>query len=447
MHAVLASVGALWLLLAWQPLRADAGQASLPPPELVRMLRSARIELDAGRLAPGLTALREAAEAFPQELAPVLELWNYHRRVGLPDDEASKLRALLTRRLADPDRELPPGMLKYLVENREAGEEELRLVLSATSARLAATPDDFELLQSVALLQDRLGMTDAARESSRRLLALEPSDELRWRCIDMEIEAERWEPAAELLEQLVNREEPSPWSRVLYITVMGKLGRHEELMRQLELLGATSPLSVMALKELLLEAAWDLRDADEHAEAERMFRLILEENPAHNEARTAILYFYATAEERQRHEQALAQRWSEEDNPVALMNEGADLLASGNATAAIELLERAVAALPDDEIAWFNLGVAAMRLERWERAAEALGQATRLNPRRAEAFYNRGAALRRIKRCQEAVADLERALELQPELNNAHFYLYKCYLALGDEETAQKHRTLIDFEE
>ena len=100
--------------------------------------------------------------------------------------------------------------------------------------------------------------------------------------------------------------------------------------------------------------------------------------------------------------------------------------------------------MPDDEIAWFNLGLCAVRLEKWEAAATALGHAIRINPDRAELHLNRGIALQQLGDYPDAIASLNRALELDSSLEQSHYYLYLCYTALNDLPSANEHRKLYD---
>jgi len=400
------------------------------------MLRDARIALDAGDTQAGLRQLRRTAEAFPGEIVPILELWNFHQTVGLPDTEAAELRSLLTRRLADAESPLPPGVLKYLVENPDSSDDELELVLRSAVARSSVAPQDAELIESMGLLQLRLGRKDDARRSFGRLLELQPTDEARWRCIELDMQLERWEQAASLLAVFIEREPSPPWARINYVRALGKLGRYEELAGQLDQLDADRQILMEAIGEILLEAAWEFRDRGRDAEAEQLFRKLVETKPYSEEAQAALLYLYSSEEERHEREMQLRQVWKEESDPVKVLDRGASLLAAGDAAAALGFLERAAAELPDSEIAWYNLGLAAFRLERFDLAVEALGRAERINPARAEAWFNRGAALQKLDRCVEAVPELRRALELQPELSQAYFYLYVCHRALGDREAS-----------
>ncbi len=427
----------LMLLLSILPPSADSVAFDLPPLECVQQLRSARIALEKGQVDAGLSQLKATVEAFPDELVPLVELWKYHRRHARRGDDADDVRAILTRRLADPESEIPPGVLQYLVEDRDAGPDELELVLVAAAARLAREPEAIPLLKAVADLQLRLEKKVEARTTLGRLFKIAPTDGLRWACIRLDLDLERWADVASQLEPLLDRSTPVPWARLLYTEALSKLGRHDELAAQWLLLAEEGALPAEMLRVLLFDAAWDARDLGNDGKAEEMFRQILDSDPSHQGARSAVLHLYSTVEEQQAHRKALESAWNSEEDPDALLAAGGKLLAAGDAVSARPLLERAAAALPSSEIAWYNLGLAAFQQEDWARAESALERATEINPARAESLFNRGAALQKLDRCTEAIAVINKLLTAQPEMTQAYYYLYVCHAALGQSEQAQ----------
>src|SRR5690606_32025910 len=108
---------------------------------------------------------------------------------------------------------------------------------------------------------------------------------------------------------------------------------------------------------------------------------------------------------------------------------------------AIGLLERAAPALGGGvyaEPSWYNLGLAAYKLERWRQAADAFGRAAELNGDRAETHFQRGVALHRAGDCAAAIP----ALELAPGKHQARYYLGRCHEALGNAEAARRELEL-----
>jgi tetratricopeptide (TPR) repeat protein len=226
-----------------------------------------------------------------------------------------------------------------------------------------------------------------------------------------------------------------------YIEALAKTNRYDKVVEQLDVLSASLTsvqLSMVGptMNTLLRQVGWDLRDQGDFEGSEKIFRKLLEVDPQDAEARAAILHFYSTEEEQAAQQIELEKRWGETDDPHALLSRGGNLLASGDAAGAIDLLRRSVAELPDSEIAWFNLGLAAIQVEDWSLADEAFARATALNPGRAIAFLNHGTALEKLGRCPEAVEVLNRALTLQPDLGQAYYYLYTCFAALGEQQKA-----------
>lgn len=75
---------------------------------------------------------------------------------------------------------------------------------------------------------------------------------------------------------------------------------------------------------------------------------------------------------------------------------------------------------PRSPVAWYLLGDAYARLERWEEAVRAFDQALRLKPSFALALNARGVARAGQGRWEEAFEDLERVSAMAPEFADAH---------------------------
>jgi tetratricopeptide (TPR) repeat protein len=393
------------------------------------MLRSARGMLEQGDKHGGVKLLRETVERFPEEVVALVALWDFHRHFGLPEDEAAQLHEILTQHLADPERSLPPGVLRYLIGNPDADERELELLLTAAKARLK--DDDVEMLGAIASLQVRLELIEEARKTYGELRELAPSDMLDWQCVLLDVQLERWADAAAGLAPIVAKKDASLTSRLMYIDALSRSGQYDAMVRQIDRLPSDNPLMTELINGVLSDSAWNLRDAGKDAEAEAVFRRILAADPKNPQALAAVLYLYGTEEELRAHSVALEAARADETDPHVLLEQGGNLLAAGDAEQALTLLERASRELPDEEIAWFNLGLAALKLERWEAAERALLHATKINPSRAS-------ALQELGRCAEAIEALNRTLELAPDKTEAYYYLYACHAELGNHAAAQE---------
>ena len=447
--------------------QAPSGGA-LPPVECVRLLRAARIAAMKDDPAGELALLHQAEEAFPDEIAPLNALLEYHGRNPLPADEHQRLRERLLARLGDPALVIPPGVIEQMAADPRADPDTLRAMASKVAGQLggqggdAPSPDP-RLLEVLAGLQERLGDDAAAFASWQRLWRTGGAERAIEPMLRLSASLGRWSDAADLLKSLVDRGDVG--FRRFYITALGKLGRFDEVLRQLDLLiaeeapaeqaagipeqapiadpsGSTNRGSDVA--DLLEDTAWALRDAGQDAEAERLFRRALAYAPKSRELLAVVANLYASDEERAAAAGALAERWQKVTDARVLLDEGTQRLASGDAAGALDLLKRAAPEYPKLEAPWYNLGIAAFKLHDWATAEMAYGHAAELNPARADSFYFRGVALTYLERWAEAVEALRQALKVDPGRVDAHYHLAVCYHRLGRDAEASEQRRLYE---
>jgi tetratricopeptide (TPR) repeat protein len=445
----------------------------LPPQACVETVREARIARARGDTEAARQRLEAALDLPRCELPALGDLMRLLREVPGAAERAGALRERLAARLADPASELPAGLLSQLsglgLADRERDFD--RLLLTSIERRMAShdgagrstlRPELVELLTVRSGLEERLGLLDEARATLARLLQVAPTDAARWRALLHDMARQRWPEALEQLEAL--RAQPDPPSILRYHTVgvLARLGRYDEMLRELEPLAppvasgsAEVPAGLLlqpsgevgGFVHLLIEAAWSLRDAGRDAEAAALFRRALAYDPEHSEAQAALLHLYGSEEERAAAAAAVADRRRDETDPAKLFEEGTDLLGAGDYPGALALLERAAPGLAGSgyaEPAWYNLGNAAVKLERWDDAARAFEQALAVNPERADSHFKRGVALHHLERCREAVPALRRALELAPDKRDAHYYLGACHSKLGDAAAAAREMALFN---
>jgi protein O-GlcNAc transferase len=165
--------------------------------------------------------------------------------------------------------------------------------------------------------------------------------------------------------------------------------------------------------QLLQQGAAHLQ-AGRAAEAERLFREVLRDDPANGPANSVMgtmrlqqdraadaLPFFTAALARQ-------------PDPGTLMNYGLALDRIGRRTEAVDAFDRALAFNPGFFAAHYNRGNALLVLERLEEAVAAFDQALVLDPGFAGAHFNRAEALRRLERFAPALSALAQAAALSP---------------------------------
>ncbi len=203
------------------------------------------------------------------------------------------------------------------------------------------------------------------------------------------------------------------------------------------------PASRAALSENLGHAL-AMQQRGEFAEAERMYRSILDERPEHSGALHLLGH------------ELIVQGKTTEAVPVlsraaALMPGDADvsfnlaraLQREGQLAAAEHALRSAVAARPDFAAAWLSLAAVMSEADRLDDAEDCFRRALELEPGLAEAHYNYGNLLHREGRIGEAISHYRTAAELKPDFVRAHsnlVYALNFSDAFSPEEIFQEHR-------
>ncbi|MBD3868401.1 MAG: tetratricopeptide repeat protein [Acidobacteria bacterium] len=420
---------------------------SVPPLEYVRLMRQARIAEDLEQPEAALLILREALSLYPEEITVLTAMMSFHRRNNVSDEDTLKWRQMLLERLSNREKTLPPGTLGFLARNPDASEEESTEILDALRKRTAGVDPDPMILRHIAVLETRLELLEEARVTLGRLLQIDPSRALRMDCLSLDMHLEQWDGAAATMKTILETDD-TPYYRGVYIYLLGKMGNYDEILRQTEIMESGEPGDLKVIRgwldRLLLRVAWDLRDAGKDAEAGELFRRILAGNPGHREARTTLLHLYSSEEEKSTRQEQLNVRWENETNYSMLLGEGVNRVAAGDYEGGYDLLERAAARKPREEAVWYNLGLAAMQLKRWETAERAFVNASRLNRSRMESVLYYGAALQELGRFEEAIVQLNNVQEMNPDTDipEVHFYLYRCYRGLQNAQAAARELTL-----
>ena len=409
-------------------------QTDVPPEDLVRGLREARIQSLLGQRDVVIEKLEQLAEKYPKDLLPLLALIALSGQDASPAEAAAATKKRVRERLANPEASLPFSYIRLVTEDPQATPDDLRSIATSLPARIEKRPEDApRLIDALALLEERLGQLAAARETLGRLLKLAPTRAVLIRCIELDLELERWDDALALYRELAtDTTEDDALIRWDMARLLARSGRREEAMKEADPLLREKGFVPLIVQDILMPLAWSLRDAGNDAAAEAVFRRVLEVDPSNREARNVVLNLYSAAEEKRTQAAALEERWRVEENADALLTEGSLRLASGDATSAADLLRRAAERLPESDVAWYNLGLASIKLERWSDAVTALHRSIERRSDRAEAHFNLGYALEKRGDYRDAVPEFERALALRPGMPGVHGHLAICYFKLGD---------------
>lgn len=123
-------------------------------------------------------------------------------------------------------------------------------------------------------------------------------------------------------------------------------------------------------------------------------------------------------------------------NAAALTGLGRVALVRNDAAAAIDPLERAVAADPNDPQAHATLGRAYVATSEWAKAAEQFGKARELDKDTDQYALEYGAALREAKQHDQAIAVLEELAALNPKIKYVYREIGKVHLDTNNHAEA-----------
>jgi predicted O-linked N-acetylglucosamine transferase (SPINDLY family) len=155
--------------------------------------------------------------------------------------------------------------------------------------------------------------------------------------------------------------------------------------------------------EATFQAALGHHQAGQLAQAQTLYRQILEQRPKH----AGALHYLGVVEYQ-----------------------------SGHLDVAVDLMRRAIAIKPEYAEAYSNLATALRDIGQFEEAAAACRRAIALRPDYAEAYSTLGNALRDQGQMEEAVAVYRRAVALKPNLAEAFFNLGNALRELGQLDEA-----------
>jgi TonB family protein len=96
-----------------------------------------------------------------------------------------------------------------------------------------------------------------------------------------------------------------------------------------------------------------------------------------------------------------------------------------------------------NDVAYYGLGIANLRLEKYNEAIEALTESLKIEPTAADSHLAMGIALAMLSKYDKAVPSLKRAIEINNQNPDSYYWLGKCYLQLGNEQSARKQYEML----
>ena len=126
---------------------------------------------------------------------------------------------------------------------------------------------------------------------------------------------------------------------------------------------------------------------------------------------------------------------------LELYRKALELAQSGDTKAAIEQLQRAIAAYPRFMLLFNELGVQYLRLGDSEKANKALESALKLAPTAFTPLLNHGIVLVSLNRYKEAESELRAAIKQNPESAFAHYFLGRTLARLRRFNEAEGYLT------
>jgi len=405
-------------------------------------MRSARLAEEAGDLNQARVLLGQAEEEYPREILPLQELLRLHQDHDLDLERRTELIEALQARLVNTEYPLAPGSVRFLFERMSDNEEILRSLLIGIERRFGEG-DNREYLEVMAAIQGTLGMSAEARTTLSRLIAVKPTYATVSHALRIDLEHENWQQALNLIESVADDEQFELVYLPLRLQLLIKTGRVEQALSELLTLTeeeATLVDRTSAITSLLKQVAWDLFDADETERSRQVWQTLLKRDPDDLETQRVLANLFSTEEERAALSAGVDQALAKQQEPGVLLNAGIEYLTAGDNERAYDLLSRAIGAFQSNEAAWFNLGLAARRLEMWPEAIDAFKRALGIKNSRAMTHSHLATALAALERYAEAVEHLETALALEPDRSTDYYYLSVYYRALGNATKAAEVR-------
>jgi len=171
-----------------------------------------------------------------------------------------------------------------------------------------------------------------------------------------------------------------------------------------------------------LDQAMGLHRQGKIAEAERIYRDILRDQPNNSAALHLLGVIALQTRHSERAVELIGQAIAlDPGHPEAHLNRGLAFRSLNRAGDALASFAKAIELNPDYAEAHFNRGLVLGELKRPAEALASYSRAIELKPDYAEAYCNRGLALQNLKRPEDALANYDKAIALKRDFSRAHF--------------------------
>ncbi len=423
-------------LIGLVPEGVAAAAIELPPEDVLLAIRKARTHQAAGRVVEERAVLEQLVESHPSDTTSLLQLFDFYSRHA-DKDNIARLRALLRAQLANAE-QIPLSLLKAAIQDKRMDEQEVRLMLAELEKRFAAEPSDTSIPRMLLTGYERLDDPGKQREQIVRLLALEPSARWKFELIRIDESLGRWEDLLAEVRAIKPGNAEAGWLLLRELAALDALNRVGEMALIIDRLEVTAATAESVVDELMARAM-GLLDRGDTASAEKLLRKLALAQPQKRELGRAVAYLFGTLEEQASLEASYMDKTLKSDNLETLINDAARRMMNGDAASAIPILERAAVVAPKSELPWFNLAVAATKLERWPLVESAAGKAIEINAAQPRALMLRAQARVKSGRVAEGMADAKAALAIDPKLKQAWYVLYLGANRLHDEKAAAEY--------
>ncbi|MDZ7696056.1 MAG: tetratricopeptide repeat protein [Deltaproteobacteria bacterium] len=101
--------------------------------------------------------------------------------------------------------------------------------------------------------------------------------------------------------------------------------------------------------------------------------------------------------------------------------------------------KQALSFLPESNTIRYNVAVTYYRLEDYEDAIIQFKQVIKTKYKEIESYFFLGVIHERLKQYEKSLVYFQKCIELKPGFSEAHYHIARIYLALGDNDSANKH--------